>query len=209
MVLFMRHSPTSFDSGSTHRINGWMNTPPTAAGKSLAADQADRLTALERELGATIHPILTSDLRRASDTADVLGKALHQDPIATGVLRPWHVGIYEGRPSAEAATPLQYYLEHPDEAVPGGEPYTRFLGRFLPFVAQFFHQADPSTIPLIMTHGRNILTAKDWVDAGAQGISAPPRAVVGKASVGDAGLALAAAPHTFELLDTQARTGIS
>ena len=206
MILFLRHAPTAYDTGGVHRINGWRQTPPTAEGKSALDDQADRIADLEKQFGITIHPIVTSDLRRAADSAKVLGKALGQEVYPTAALRPWQVGDYEGKPSADAKPDLQYFAQHPNEQVPGGESYNTFLGRFLPFISEYYHREDPSQVPLLVTHGRNILTAGDWVHAGAHGLDAPANHVNKMDHVADGGMALAH-DGRFEVLDAESAAG--
>ena len=67
----------------------------------LGRAQAGRAAALLADTGAV--RLLTSDLVRATQTADIIGAATGLRPQMTTLLREQSVGDLEGRPSAEAA----------------------------------------------------------------------------------------------------------
>lgn len=77
----------------------------TAVGQGQAARVAEKLT------GVGVTRLLTSDLRRAVQTADILGAVLDLTPIPTTLLREQSLGRVEGMTSGEAAGEWQRAAE--------------------------------------------------------------------------------------------------
>jgi broad specificity phosphatase PhoE len=77
--------------------------------------------------------LVTSDLERARETADIIGAAIGLLPTADAMLRERCFGVFEGRPIGEL-TPELTGLEHhvivnPDARPPGGESFNDVVAR--------------------------------------------------------------------------------
>lgn len=90
-LFLLRHGETQWSREGRH--TGTTDVPLTEIGRSQARASGQRLTEL------TTDPVLvlSSDLQRARDTAEIAGLAAQVDPD----LREWDYGGYEGRSTAE------------------------------------------------------------------------------------------------------------
>ena len=120
-----------------------------ALGQALASDPA----------AGDIGTLLTSDLCRAAETAQVVGRALGLDPEPVPGLREMDVGAWSGRPHAEIETlwPEDYarFRAGDDTVAPGGgESRQRLRGRVLAALgAAVGHAARPDRPSIaIVTH---------------------------------------------------------
>jgi probable phosphoglycerate mutase len=90
VLHLVRHGQSTWNAAG--RVQGSTAHPPlTAAGRRQAGDAAAAL----RALGADA--LLTSDLRRAAQTAEVIGRELGLEPVAEPALREQALGTLEGR----------------------------------------------------------------------------------------------------------------
>jgi broad specificity phosphatase PhoE len=126
-ILFARHGETDWNREG--RWQGHSDRPLNAAGRAQAEALARRL-AMER-----IDALYTSDLLRASQTADVVARATGLEPIATPGLREVDVGELAGLDRADAAQRYpDWYTRWRDGAVesyPGGERFCDLRDRAL------------------------------------------------------------------------------
>ena len=162
-VLYLaRHGLTEYDSDDHARdtIRGWADDPLNDKGIAEAKRLADNL----KPLGITT--IQASDLKRAADTATIVGETLGIDPDITDTLRPWNLGDFQGRTSDDARDELVWYVDNPDEPVPGGEAFSTFASRFLPVVADAMTAAENGEAPLLVTHSHNLKLARAWIRGG-------------------------------------------
>lgn len=87
LVILVRHAE------SEHHVRGltggWTDTPLTALGHEQARRLASRL---HHELGDRPIRVLTSDLRRARETADHVSAALGIEPVLDRRLREYNNG---------------------------------------------------------------------------------------------------------------------
>lgn len=94
-VLLWRHGQTEFNAGN--RIQGQLDAPLSALGRSQAAETAPRLAALEPDA------LFASDLARATDTMAPLA-ALTGKPVTYDErLRERYFGLFQGHTTAELA----------------------------------------------------------------------------------------------------------
>jgi broad specificity phosphatase PhoE len=101
-ILVLRHGQSEWNS--VRRWQGTADSPLTELGRQQAGATADSLAALGLEFPA----IWTSDLRRASETAAIIARALGlAAPIPDARLREAHAGEWEG------LTPEQIELRWP------------------------------------------------------------------------------------------------
>lgn len=121
-LTLVRHGPTVLNEAG--RLRGWMDPPLSKAGYEVA-----RNLALLKYTGI----VYSSDLCRATQTAQYITRFYE----ATPALRPWNVGIYAGQPTAVVHPRLvAYQRQHPNVAVPFGEPWNDFVKRLVGFASR-------------------------------------------------------------------------
>jgi probable phosphoglycerate mutase len=112
-LVLLRHGETQWSREGRH--TGITDVPLTDVGRSQARAGGQRLT----ELAIDPVLVLSSDLRRARDTAEIAGLTARVDPD----LREWDYGAYEGRSTAdirqESGTDWDVFR---DGVVPGTTP---------------------------------------------------------------------------------------
>jgi broad specificity phosphatase PhoE len=172
-LYFVRHPPTKFNSnGSDERIRGHLDIPPTPEGIKMAAKTSDEFkrTGVAGEDG--IDHIYSSDLDRALIVAKMIKGKTGAPLTEMGALRPWNLGKLQGQLVSKVKGDMDYYMAHPNEAVPGGESWNAFVKRYLSALNKFWKTPGNTAI---VTHIRNIMVAKAWIDAGASGTSLDPK----------------------------------
>lgn len=117
-IIAIRHGETTWNVDA--RIQGHLDIPLNATGQQQAARMA---LALSHE---PISAIYASDLSRAWETAQHLGRARQIEVMPEKGLRERHFGEFEGRTFAEieATSPAhaqRWRKREPDFAPPGGE----------------------------------------------------------------------------------------
>ena len=116
--------------------------------------------------GSTFERLLTSDLRRARQSADILAKALLLTPIPTTLLREQSLGQAEGLSTAQAAAAWEraaaaavdeYGMPLPvvDVRLPGGESLRDVLARGQAFLALPW-VTDAAADVVVVSHGDTI-----------------------------------------------------
>ena len=154
-------------------IRGMSNLPLNAKGRAEAQRVAKRLG----ERGG-VFGVSSSPLTRAVQTASAV---LEHSPLSklldvTSCLEPWHLGEYEGTPSADVAPKMIPFVADPMLKVPGNGPISKipgetlhaFLFRFLPYLRQQV-LSNPKGYGLVLCcHFRNIKAALAWAKAGGK-----------------------------------------
>jgi broad specificity phosphatase PhoE len=147
----MRHGQTSWDSldPKLNRINGWSSEGLDPEGKQQVQAQLPPL----KEAGIT--GILSSDLWRAEETANLVGEALDQNVVLEYGLRCWFLGMYAGQKELVAAPLVKFFEQHPDEPVPFGESFSTYSSRVLYTLGKVEDYAlrHPEKCLLVVTHG--------------------------------------------------------
>ena len=193
-ILLMRHGPTALNG--EQRVRGLLNIGLSAEGKAIAKDLATK---------AADYPLVdlkSSDMRRATQTADVVSKQTGVPVTTHQELRPWDLGSLAGQPLDTAMPVIQSLLKHPDTAAPGGgESFTDFSTRLLEFL-----RADLADDQLhgVMAHGSGATTLETAIAHGLSN-SAPP-VTKGEASIKPGGMARVTA-DTFEPLYRESSGG--
>jgi broad specificity phosphatase PhoE len=95
-VILWRHGQTEYNASL--RLQGQSDITLNATGRRQAARAAEVLATLEPTR------IVSSDLVRASDTAQALGDLLGLEPTTDGRLRERSFGVWEGLTAAEIET---------------------------------------------------------------------------------------------------------
>jgi broad specificity phosphatase PhoE len=169
-VIFVRHGATAFNerpggvaeepSGGVtpqspefeSKIRGHLDVPLDENGEAQARQLGQELQ------GKGITKIYTSDLSRASDTADAISQGLPEHPnvIPQYGLRPWSLGPeIEGKETASVVDKMNHYVDHPDEVPPGGESFNTFKNRFESTVDRLQKENEGEKIAIV-THYRGL-----------------------------------------------------
>lgn len=164
MTLFylVRHGATALNNDvnvSQDKIRGWLDPPLVEAGREHAAETGKKL----RSKGIQI--IISSDLKRAKETAEIVGKEIGVKPIFSRKLRPWDLGELTGQSTKKAIPKIAEYVKEPDVIIPKGESFNSFLLRAFAGLADAFDQAGDKKL-CIVTHHRLERLIKAWLAAG-------------------------------------------
>ena len=149
-VYFVRHG-----KDDENFRGGWSNLGLMPEGEEQAKRLATLMKEKKEEYG--IKKILSSDLVRAKETAEILAEALGV-PVTTDVeLREADNGSLAGMPNAEA---LEKYpgvfwsMLKPDECYPNGESPNMFFSRIKEWFETFLGECkDMDSNVLVVTHG--------------------------------------------------------
>ena len=132
-LLLVRHGETDWNAAG--RIQGCTDTPLNARGRAQAAALAEKLRSSEERAEA----LYTSPLRRAAETAEIIGSALGLRPEPVEALREISFGVWEGCSWEEIQRrwPREFAWCEGDRlrrSPPGGESYGQLMERALPAV---------------------------------------------------------------------------
>lgn len=162
-VYIVRHGATKLNNQtdlSVDRERGWSNVPLTAEGRREAQSAALKLRSKHIEV------IVSSDLERAKQTAQIIGRVLGIKPTFCGNLRPWNLGDLTGKRMDEAKPQIEAYAKKPDEpgaggpgGLPGMTPPPSPRKKFDEAIANQRNNASPAGMAH-MAHGRAIAGAK-------------------------------------------------
>jgi 2,3-bisphosphoglycerate-dependent phosphoglycerate mutase len=145
-VIFIRPGETGWNR--LERWQGHVAVPLNDHGQQ----QAERLARFVRPTG--ISALYTSDLRRAMDTARILAKMLHIEPVPDSRLRERHIGIWQGLTQDEVIAwyPEEYLalLANPNEyQIPGGESRVQVAARMKAAFDAIIAQTGDDTIGIV------------------------------------------------------------
>lgn len=151
-ITLVRHGESTWNELGL--IQGHDNTAKlTLRGRDQALGVAHSL----RELG--FDHLVTSDLDRARETAEIIGKVLGVEPTNDTVLRERGFGELEGRPLSELSPSLTgiegSVIVNPDASPRGGESFREVVGRASLFLKQL-RDEQPGRRVLVVTHGGTI-----------------------------------------------------
>ena len=161
-LILVRHGHTSLNSpGNDERLRSWLDVPLDEKGLQEAAETAEKLAKYPVEV------IYCSDLRRARQTARVLGRRIGASIVATNELRPWNLGAFGGQRVRDILPFLNLLNQRPDLPAPSGESFYQFYGRFSHRLTQLLNLAENSRgYVLAVTHVRNLLAATTIIEGG-------------------------------------------
>jgi len=167
-VLYVtRHGQT--DANLQKRVQGQGDTPLNDRGLAQAEALADYFS--ERPRGLPVDRIVSSDLIRARQTADVLARRLKAPATFHPELRARRMGDYEGRTHAELmAADAESFdrLKHDPAFVPpgGGESVNALRARAMPFVARLVAENAGRHVVLVSHHKVCQLVLGELVEGG-------------------------------------------
>lgn len=151
----MRHGQSTWNRD--HRIQGQLDPPLSDEGRRQAELLALRLA------GRRFAGFYASDLKRAFETAEIIGATLAATPQPTAGLREVFLGEWEGRTTQEIAAEFPdawaAWVEEPDwDVVPGGEGAAAFDARVAAAIEAIV-ETHPHGDVLVVTHGGVIQVA--------------------------------------------------
>ncbi|UCG22695.1 MAG: histidine phosphatase family protein [Chloroflexota bacterium] len=146
-ILLVRHGQT--DWNLARRAQGHIDIPLNDAGRWQSERLASRLAS------STIDAIYSSDLRRASETAAILGQALNLTPNLDAAFRERNGGIFQGLTGEELARrypdAVRAFKKH-GQTPPGGESNLDLARRAAPALERLADGHRGQTI-ILVTHG--------------------------------------------------------
>jgi broad specificity phosphatase PhoE len=117
-------------------------------------DQAREVAESLRDMGFTL--LIASDLRRAYETATIIGGAIGLEPITQPLLRERCFGVYEGRPVDELSSELTGHADgvvfDGDARPPDGESLRDVVARASEFIETTTSELPDERI-LVVSHG--------------------------------------------------------
>ena len=125
-IYLVRHGDTAAnaESAGPELERGWKPYPLDAEGRSEAKRIAEKLA----KFG--IKAIVSSDLPRAKQTADIIGDWIGIAPEFDRGLRTWNTGKCAGKTKKSVEPHIAHMVRHqPDEACSGGESFSQFCSR--------------------------------------------------------------------------------
>jgi broad specificity phosphatase PhoE len=148
-LLLVRHGQSTWNH--ERRIQGQLDPPLSDAGRHQAVRLGRRLA------GRTFAGFYSSDLKRAAETAQLIGESLDLDPTPMAELREIYLGQWEGLRTEDLATRFPEawagWTEEPDwDLVPGGEGAVAFEARVGAAVDALFQRHAQGDV-LVVTHG--------------------------------------------------------
>lgn len=151
-MILLRHGETSWNVEG--RYQGHLDSPLTPRGESQARVLARRLA------GVKFGALYSSDLGRASRTADIIAQATGHEVRPDPRLRERHLGIFQGLLKSEIKQKLagEYRLfksAGPDHAMPGGESARQSAERCLACLEEIASRHAGETI-VVVAHGGTI-----------------------------------------------------
>lgn len=156
-IILIRHGET--DWNASQRWQGQSDIPLNENGREQARKLASRLA------DWPIDAIYSSDLKRAKETAKILGESMSIEPIFEPAWRERNGGRFEGMTSQELNNLDKQRLEKlrdKDWAPPGGESNSQVAQRVWDSFERIVdrHQGD---VVAIVTHGGTMLTLMSMI----------------------------------------------
>lgn len=121
VIYILRHGATVANTDDTFR--GWRDVPLDPEGRKQAKASAKFLE------DKNIKSIYTSDLSRAKETAEIVGRILDLPIEEDKRLRAWDVGAFAGKSRKTHQKAFDKYVAKPKEEIPMGESLSEFSER--------------------------------------------------------------------------------
>ena len=156
-VILIRHGEA--EHMVSDLTGGWSQIPLTENGRAQARAVASRLG---RDLEGIDFAFYCSDLKRAHQTAEIIGQETGVKPISSQGLRELNNGVAADRRTYE----VKHLYRPPSDpimdwqAYPGAETWRDFYRRIKAFMDELYAVEDRPT--LIVTHGGTIVNIIAW-----------------------------------------------
>jgi glucosyl-3-phosphoglycerate phosphatase len=151
-LVLLRHGQTDYNVGG--RMQGHLDSMLTDTGVEQAASVAPEIARLVPDR------LISSDLRRAVDTAELVSAACGLPVKYDARLRETHLGEWQGRTVAEIEDgwpgAISTWRSDPGWAPPGGESRIEVVRRSLPVVEELDEEyalSDPEITVVLVAHG--------------------------------------------------------
>jgi broad specificity phosphatase PhoE len=151
-LVLLRHGQTDYNVGG--RMQGHLDSMLTETGVEQAASVAPEIARLVPDR------LISSDLQRAVDTADLVSAACGLPVKFDARLRETHLGEWQGRTVAEIEDgwpgAIATWRSDPGWAPPGGESRIEVVRRSLPVVEELdeeYAAGEPDTTVVLVAHG--------------------------------------------------------
>lgn len=148
-IIVWRHGRTAWNLAG--RVQGQSDVPLDDVGRQQARDAAARLASLKPAV------IVSSDLSRARDTAEELGRLCGLDVVIDERLRERRFGEREGLTLAEAweqfPDEMGRWLDGSGSGMPGSESGSDAGGRFVAAVHDHLMRLGPDETLVVVSHG--------------------------------------------------------
>jgi broad specificity phosphatase PhoE len=156
-TLFLaRHGETPANVPGKERLRGLGDFALTPLGKR----QAEELGRMFKRLGAK--HVVTDDVLRTRLTADYVARALGVEPVHDPGLRPWDIGVFEGRDEVTTYPVLLRYIQDPKRPVPDGETYEDFFNSWRDAFWWYVNRARETAQPwALIVHSGHFATLDD------------------------------------------------
>ncbi len=153
-LFVVRHAETAWNS--ENRYQGQVDIPLTDAGRDAARALRARLQQRPQLFDPLTTAVVTSDLSRARESAELAFSMPARDILIDKDLRELSYGIFEGLSRAEVAArfPEVYrrFLDDPDYAVEGGETRTAMRERVVRSIRRWLDTLPHQNL-ILVTHG--------------------------------------------------------
>lgn len=177
-IIVARHGRTSWNAAG--RFQGHGDPPLDEVGEEQARALAAALAVLDPPV------VVTSDLRRARQTAEMVAGACGADLVVDPALREMDLGTWEALTPAEVEDrfPEEYrrWRAGEDVARGGGETRVEAASRVTPVLLALAASAAPGRPPVVVAHGLVLQAAM----AALAGAGALPASAAGAAHLGNA-----------------------
>lgn len=150
-IYLMRHGRTALDVD--HRSDGWLDMPLSTDG------QLSLMPAQQHLKTKPIRAIYAPDLKRTQETAHIVASGTLSKPTIHTVhaIKTWNLGVLAGTRKRYGRPEVTRLMHNPTEAPMGGESYSQFCGRFLPWCKKIAKQVRESGRPiLVVCSGSNL-----------------------------------------------------
>jgi len=157
-IHIVRHGETTENADNT--VRGWEPVSLNDKGREEAEKAADELKS------KGVDTIVSSDLQRAKETSEIIGKKLGIEPQYDPRLRTWNVGEHAGKPCKTSNPVLKKFVQDtPDKQVPGGESFNEFTDRSFAGIRDAILNNKDKQLAIV-THNRVEATLKGWEKTG-------------------------------------------
>lgn len=174
MTLWMvRHASTALNAGDPtdprDMFRGWVDEPLSPFGMKTGQKTANWFK------GKPIDAIYSSDLTRARQMADMIGKSTGVPVQSTPLLRPWNIGNLSGQVITPELLKLseEHQTKMPDTPLPGGESYNQFQQRYSQILNPILQEAQTKNV-VVVAHHRNALALSSMLYGQPTAVKGPP-----------------------------------
>jgi broad specificity phosphatase PhoE len=158
-IHLVRHGET--DWNVERRLQGWTDIPLNATGVRQA--RATALALADRDIGA----VISSDLSRARETAELIAAELGIEVVTDPALRERNYGVAEGQRNSELDLQFDGRLDErwadPDFTFEGGETRRDVYLRLGAFLTELLTSLPPNEIVLV-SHGGALRVARGFLE---------------------------------------------